>query len=86
MSTPWIDGGAIGASLQEQARHIATGLGHRMTSWLAKPGESRTYMARCVDCEEAATVVVRHFGRAPIAGAAVWLRCRPKKRSAAATH
>jgi hypothetical protein len=80
MSAPWIDGGEIGVSLQEQARNIAIGLGHRMTSWLAKPGERTTYMARCVDCEEAATIAVRHFSRSPISGVAVQLRCRPKKR------
>ncbi|HKA86880.1 MAG TPA: hypothetical protein VKE22_04405 [Haliangiales bacterium] len=77
MGAAWIDGADVGASLREQARNMALRLGHRMTDWLARPGN--IHMARCVDCYEAATVAVRRFARAPIAGAAVWFRCRPRK-------
>ena len=80
MSPPWIDVAGLVDSLQTQARNIADRLGHRMTYWVALPEERTIYMARCVDCREAATVAARHFSLAPISGVAVSLRCGPLKK------
>lgn len=79
MSTPWIDGAYIGMSLQSQATSMALRLGHRMTGW-AQAEEKETFVAKCVNCNDAMTVSVRRFRAAPIKGPAVSLHC-PNRRS-----
>ncbi len=75
----WVDAGTIERSLRDEAGRLAAGLGHRMTSWVASPGACGRFTARCVVCSEAVTIAVRQLRAAPLAGAAVALRCRPKR-------
>jgi len=76
----WIDEDDLARRLCDEAGRDAARLGHRITSWVAVPGAIGQLMARCVLCREAATVHVRHFRAAPIAGVAVQMRCRPPTR------
>jgi hypothetical protein len=75
----WIDKDIVTTRLKDEAARDAKRLGHRITSWVAQPGTSDSYTARCVVCLETASVMVRRFRAAPIAGVAVSLQCRPKK-------
>ena len=73
----WIDHDDLARRLCDEAGRDAARLGHRITSWMAVPGSEGQLIARCVVCREAATVCVRRFRSAPIAGVAVQMRCRP---------
>jgi hypothetical protein len=79
MTGNWIDNSTIERSLRDQADRLAVGLGHRMTSWVAIPERRGQLIARCVVCCESAKIAVRQLRLPPIAGAAVELRCRPKR-------
>ena len=72
----WIQPDTIERTLRTEASGIAAALGHRMTSWLPHPGETQTFVSRCVVCCESMTIAVRRLRAAPIAGAATQLRCR----------
>ena len=72
----WVDAATIERKLREEAGRIAAGLGHRMTSWIAVPAQAGRFTARCVVCSDSMIISVRQLRAAPIAGAAVQLRCR----------
>jgi hypothetical protein len=76
----WIDPAALKKRLCDEASRDAARLGHRITGWVTVPGSAGRLMARCVLCREAATVCVRVFRAQPIAGVAVEMPCRPRKR------
>ena len=80
MNSAWIDASLVESSLKNDAARTAAALGHKMTSWVAVPMNVGTFMSRCVVCCDAATIAVRKLRAASIAGAAVQLRCRPKKK------
>jgi hypothetical protein len=80
VNDPWIEASSIERSLRDQATHTAAALGHKMTHWIAVPMNTGTFMSRCITCYEAATIAVRKLRVSPIAGVAVQLRCRPKKK------
>lgn len=76
----WIDASLVESSLKTDATRTAAALGHKMTGWVAVPMNGGTFMSRCVVCCDAATIAVRKLRTASIAGAAVELRCKPKKK------
>jgi hypothetical protein len=80
VNSTWIDASVIESSLRNEAARTAAALGHKMTSWVAVPMNGGTFMSRCVVCCDAATIAVRKLRASPISGAAVELRCRPKKK------
>jgi hypothetical protein len=80
VNSAWIDSSVVESSLRNEATRTAAALGHKMTGWIAVPMNGGCFISRCVVCCDAATIAVRKLSAAPISGAAVQLRCRPKKK------
>lgn len=70
MTTPWIDRSVVEQRLKLEATAVATRLGHTLAPW-----DVASSTTRCLSCSDVVTVKVRTFNAAPIAGAAVQLRC-----------
>lgn len=69
----WPEFGVVARRLMAEAGGDAKRLGHELDPW--RPGGPQMYQAACYRCKEPAKVYVRKFRGAPVAGAAVELRC-----------
>lgn len=82
----WPDRAKAADRLKREAENVAAALGHRMTAWF-DPGrpvygverrDARYWVARCLQCKEAAYLNVRVIGRPPLSGPALTVRCEPR--------
>lgn len=60
-----------------EAVATARRLGHTLCGWAIDEDTARS---RCISCYEAAVVTARKFRHAPLSGAALTLRCQPKRK------